>query len=372
MVWVDPATVVPAGERNGSIIAPFATVQAAIDSLVGQSRAAIALCPGDYAGAPSAWTDPAGVLLALFGFGGVRNVGAITSALVAATLRLQGIGTADAPLASVALTDTALVVFDCEMAAVTASAGSVLQLTDSRFASLLQSPGQIEARDCRFAEVSGGNWQAWNCLFEDTAAFDAIEAVGCVLDAPFTAGPATMTGCVVADGDFTDGLNATACLFTAPIVAVAIVAGSCVFQSSLEATGSCAITSSEVRAGIDATGVPLQIDSASYAFARRVGAVTFGTLQFVDPPTAATVSVVVPAVLVGQVGYANAALVGTALENLFAVNDPVAVNPQTDLVAAGAGGGLINARVSAANTVRLAFVGPLAGGAANFRIARVK
>lgn len=48
---------------------------------------------------------------------------------------------------------------------------------------------------------------------------------------------------------------------------------------------------------------------------------------------------------------------------------PIAVNPAVDLVAAGAGGGFINARmVNDAGTVkcRMAFLGPIAGGPADF------
>jgi hypothetical protein len=40
------------------------------------------------------------------------------------------------------------------------------------------------------------------------------------------------------------------------------------------------------------------------------------------------------------------------------------------LVAAGVGGAYVNARVSALGTVRMAFLGPLAGGAVNFNFDR--
>lgn len=82
-----------------------------------------------------------------------------------------------------------------------------------------------------------------------------------------------------------------------------------------------------------------------------------------------TVSVTVPAVAAGSVDYVNVSMTGTRLADLTTAESVVA-NPQTDLVAAGAGGGFINARVSATGTVRCAFIGPLAGGAANFSFAR--
>jgi hypothetical protein len=73
----------------------------------------------------------------------------------------------------------------------------------------------------------------------------------------------------------------------------------------------------------------------------------------------------VPAVAADAVGYVNVSTVGTDLEGIT-TGQLIVANPTTDLVAAGAGGGFINARVSAANTIRCAFNGALAGGAADF------
>lgn len=80
-----------------------------------------------------------------------------------------------------------------------------------------------------------------------------------------------------------------------------------------------------------------------------------------------TLSIVVPAVLAGQVGYVSTAFVGelAALPS----GSPLVGNPQADLVAAGAGGGFINCWADAAGSVRCSFIGPLAGGAVNFTFA---
>ena len=124
-------------------------------------------------------------------------------------------------------------------------------------------------------------------------------------------------------------------------------------------------------AEINCTG-DLTIDSVTYQRAVSDG-VTFnigGSLIFSDAPLSITANVVVPAVAADAVGYVNVDLTGTELEDVFAIGDSVIVNPQSDLVAAGAGGGYLNARVSALNTVRLCFQGALAGGAANFTITR--
>jgi hypothetical protein len=82
-----------------------------------------------------------------------------------------------------------------------------------------------------------------------------------------------------------------------------------------------------------------------------------------------TVSVVVPAVLVGQVGYVLVSMAGTRLADL-SVNEAVVACPQAQLVAAGAGGAFCNARVQATGVVECTFVGPLAGSAVNFSFAR--
>lgn len=125
--------------------------------------------------------------------------------------------------------------------------------------------------------------------------------------------------------------------------------------------------------GGNITGVgDMNIDTNSYYDGIRQGRTITqtGIRTFTDKQLSITLSIVVPAVAADAVGYVDTSLVGTALEGVFAVNDPVIVNPQSDLVAAGAGGGYINSRISAANTLRSAFNGALAGGAANFTVCR--
>jgi hypothetical protein len=84
---------------------------------------------------------------------------------------------------------------------------------------------------------------------------------------------------------------------------------------------------------------------------------------------ATSVSVVVPAVAAGAVGYVNVSMAGTRLADL-AVGEGVVANPSAQLVAAGAGGAFVNCRVQAVGSVECAFLGPLAGGAVNFNFNR--
>lgn len=97
---------------------------------------------------------------------------------------------------------------------------------------------------------------------------------------------------------------------------------------------------------------------------------THAQIVVLDNAQRATVNVTVPAVAAGNVGYANVDLTGTLLETMQP-NDPVLVNPHSDLAAAGAGGGFINARMTTTPAeIRLAFIGPLAGGDALFTVSR--
>lgn len=84
----------------------------------------------------------------------------------------------------------------------------------------------------------------------------------------------------------------------------------------------------------------------------------------------ATISVAVPALAAAALGYVDVSTVGTDLEGIVA-GDPITACPLADLAVAGAGnGGFLNARVSAADTIRCAFLGTLAGGATNFLFSR--
>ncbi len=110
---------------------------------------------------------------------------------------------------------------------------------------------------------------------------------------------------------------------------------------------------------------PIILGSTSAYFARGIS----GFWRSNDATsTPVTLSVTVPAVAAGALGYVDVTLVGTPLEGMPA-NAIVWATPQADLAAAGAGnGGFINCRMSATNTLRFAFVGALAGGAANFTV----
>ncbi len=88
-------------------------------------------------------------------------------------------------------------------------------------------------------------------------------------------------------------------------------------------------------------------------------------------PSQALLTVATPVLAAGTTGYVNVSLVGTALAGTPA-NAQVYASPQADLAAAGAGAGYyINCRMSASDTLRMLFVGTLAGGNVNFLATRL-
>lgn len=85
----------------------------------------------------------------------------------------------------------------------------------------------------------------------------------------------------------------------------------------------------------------------------------------------AILTVAIPALAAGELGYANVVTTGTELEGID-TNDVVVGNPRGDLHAAGAGGGFFaGCRVSTADTIRCAFVGALTGGNTSMQFGRI-
>lgn len=79
-----------------------------------------------------------------------------------------------------------------------------------------------------------------------------------------------------------------------------------------------------------------------------------------------TISVVVPALGAAALGYVTVSLAGTRLATLI-TNEGVTVNPQAQIAG---GGALLNARMQGLGSAELQFLGPTAGGAANFTFSR--
>ncbi len=367
LVWVDPSTTVPPAERNGSAAAPFATLQTAAAAIVasGVANATIALVDGNYAAMGLLLTGLPLVSLQLQGFGGAVNLGVIEldgtiglqlanvgSQTTVGVATVRGVGGAPSLLAR------------------SSHLGSIVEVVYSLIDSIVAgeisttSAGSAVGCDLR-GVVSSLEFDATECDFTGlgvtAAALGAFNQCRALVGTEISGSDVRLAGC----------------LWTGQILASGPVQLIDVYFSapSLIDAAAGAIEARNVRFAGDVLAGSLIIDSVSQQ-AARAGGVTFtiaGATQVSDAPVSATVSIVVPAVAADAVGYVNTSLVGTPLEGVFTVaGQAVHVNPESDLVAAGAGGGFINARISAADTLRCAFHGQLAGGAANFTVARVR
>lgn len=314
--YVDKDTTVAAALRDGSIAYPFATIQAACDSL-GASGGVVLIAPGQY-------TEPA-------------------ISIAAGQISLIGLGPkSQGSNANVTINNSVNSVSD--LGASNISFINALSTTARIFAdtcaitNFLAGAGVSIVQNCAITNVTcSGTLQAWDTTFTNTTTLATVESYNCA----WASG--TAWSC-------TGNLTARASAFpNATSVGGAASIRNCNFGLALTVTGA------------------LSTDFASVA--PILASVTAGSIGFggvVSPKI--TISVVVPAVAAGQVGYVDVALGATKLAGFVPSGALLVANPTADLVAAGAGGGFINVRTNGANTARFAFLGPLAGGASNFTL----
>lgn len=355
--WVDPATELSPSEQTGSVTTPFATIQAAVDSLAAASEVAgtVNLAPGDYRGESVAWTS--GETLTLQGSDSIRNIGTISSSLDA-RLRLVGLGAADARVGLISLTDTTLEVDSCFISTVTAT-GSPTRTRQSDFGGVCSVQGLTDEESIfRDSVTVTSASSTLHTEFRSSFSGTNFSAVGTTFEATLAC---------------SDTCRLTQCSITGDSTFTEVHANLCNFQGQVTVTLDSRFASTTLLGGIDGAAVDLEFDAFSYGFARAQGQpILFTGLVFIDPPARAIVPIVVPIVVAGSVGYLDVSLVGTLLEGVFdASNQPVGINPTADLAAAGLGGGLLNARITGPDTLRCTFIGPLAGGPTNITVSRV-
>lgn len=134
----------------------------------------------------------------------------------------------------------------------------------------------------------------------------------------------------------------------------------------------CDFGDSVVLTFLNAPGVASFDGPSLSAFFERGCSIVNGVIaRYEATPPHASVPIVVPAVLAGSLDYVSTSLVGTPLAGyITAANQSIIVTPESD-IGSGPGvgiGGLLYAYADGADSVRCAFIGGLAGGAANFTI----
>jgi hypothetical protein len=313
-VYVDKDTAAPPALQDGTIAYPFATIQAAATALTA-TGGVILIAPGQYT-EPAITLPAAQISLQALG---PKSQGSNANV----TLNNSVSGTSDIGASNIsfinALSTTArLFVDNCAVTNFSAGTG----------VSIVQN-SQITNTTCT------GTLQAYNCTFTNTTTLATVESYDCRWS----------------------GLSCTG--------ALTIRNSTTTFAVSVG--GNCIVQDTSFGIALTVTG---QLVSDYSSLAPILASVTAGSFNLAASPISPkiTVSVTVPVVAAGAVGYVDVALGATKLAGLVAAGSLLVANPTADLVAAGAGGGFINVRANGANTARFAFLGPLAGGASNFTL----
>lgn len=315
--YVDVGTTVPAAERNGTIARPFATIQAAVDVLT--SGGLVLIAPGTYT-EPSV-AVPAGRVIA---FVGLSISPTFTGPNVRINNSLQGgfndIAAIGVDVANAVSSVARATVINSTV--VNLSGGTGFRAVDSSITNASASSGTSTARACSFT----GN----------TNIGGALEAVSC----EFPSG--------------TVNVNVFTARFCTFGVAIASITSQNLWKCRLAA------------AGLSTLALTSDYDSIAQVLPNVT---VTGAFTLNGPQACKTlVAVAVPPVADGNVEYVDVTFAGTDLDGLVPAGSLLIANPTDDLELSGPGGAYCNIRCTAANTARLAFLGPLPGGAVNFLI----
>ena len=368
--FVDPNTDVPLAQQTGSDEAPFATIAQAIAALGLVGGGAVLLNPGQY---------PA-------------------EALVLATqvpLTFRGLSYADAA--------------PCDLSLVTLASRETVALVDVfNFGSLtyrfnLYLENSKVTGDAIHSVEGEGNCKLINSEVTGQLETDQGEARQSAIGLFFN----NTGSCFLTDSNVVTQLTASGNLIASGVVGQNFIPSGTTIDLTVTAVGytldnftcfrlqqvescqisgtltvvdtelhqpirNCSFVAGAVLSG--PAGASFQLDNVSYASFLAAGGTVAGgaTLEVLASQPHATISIVVPALAAGELGYATGSLVGTILEGIQP-NTPICVTATQDLTAAGAtrGGVYGSPRISAANTVKVAFNGALAGGASNFIVTQL-
>lgn len=373
-LYVDGGTAVPAAERDGSIARPFGTIQDGVDALALTSGGVLLIAPGAYG--ESVLGGGVGVPIDFVNLG--ANAGGVVStqsiaikggavSLIAVTVLGNITSTTTAQLRM----DRSICIGTVTCSGLTMLSGSSISNTvtcttftgtDSTCNGSVNATGVMLLRDVTVlaaltTTVAGGTTRLDNVRVGTTytanGAGTTTVARQCQIGLAFNATILDMAFCTVGDAVNTTG---------AATISFARIAG----------TFSCGAGATLYQArlsNVSAITGALFTDFESIAGVLPV--LSYGSIAIQQTAPRITLSVAVPAVAAGAVNYVNVSLVGTNIEGMLTADSLIIANPVVDLIVAGAGGGFINVRFNAANSLRFAFVGPLLVGARDFIVGLV-
>jgi hypothetical protein len=309
--YVDKGTTVAPADQNGSAVAPFSTLVAGVAAMQAAEPdvdfTALILIPGDY----SAEGDGGAV-----DCHHISLVGAVEGDSV--SVRLPPIQWAAGAALWLANVD-ALNGIDLQ-AGTDATTGASVSATYAQI-------GPV---------TNGGSLFTEHSTVQSPFTGSQLVCRNSVLDA---------TSIIISDGDQIE--------LTATVFDPTVVSSSITFSS----TPGLLIVDSLTAFTLHALNPPLDLNSGQILVRADQGG--------------ALLSVTVPTLAAGVLGYAEVDTTGTELDGITA-NDVVVGNPNDDIAAAGAGAGAdLGCRVRTDNTIRCTFVGAITGGGRGFKFGRV-
>ena len=359
-LYVDAGTPGTLAQQNGSIAFPFATVQQGVDALALLGGGALLIAPGTYNEIVSGGTVPIDFINPGLSAGAVVTLTAVSSN--GGQLAFAGISLTNVSVGSLAssvrfdrmvvtgsVVCGGLTVNNCTLTSSVTCTTLVAQ--NSNFNSAVSASSVMILKECVFLSslattVAGGTTRLEDCRLATTysavGAGTTTVALGCHVTGNFSATIAEIANCTL-NGQLNTSGNAT--------VRFTSVAQQC-------GVGGAATFYQARMSNVTTITGALTTDFASISGVLPV--LTYGSIVVQETAPRININVAVPAVAAGAVAYVNAALAGTDLVGMVTATSMVVANPTADLVAAGPGGGLLNVRFSAANTVRFCFLGPLA------------
>lgn len=372
-LFVDPATSVAAPDQTGSAVAPFSTLQGAIDALPAEGGSLL-LTPGAYPNEEINATKSLALvgLAAGLGYPGALLAPGVDLSIVnvatsgdLSLVNLQQIN--DATAGGQLTIDGCKVNGDC-----TAGAGMLVRRSQIEFFSAAESVYGYESTfshggtaagsffsDCTLAllgeflydfTTGGGPSEFRNCLIEaQTTCFD-LKAWDCVVTATL-GGFGTVELWSVSGGNQINAggtLKADGCSLGG--IAIAGV-------------GTSTLTSTSYTELDGPAGVVVDCD----AFSNRSAPATGGLVKN-QVAARASLVVAVPVLAANAIGSAAIALTGTVLEGLLVDRQVVANAPTAGVT----GGGLLTGvRVTSTNNVTFSFLGPTSGGNQTFILTEI-
>jgi hypothetical protein len=371
-LFVDAATAVPVADQNGSIAAPFVTLQAAVDSLpAGPGSFSFYIMPGTLDAEAVDFGDKSA---ALIGWG--------------AGFSPNGLPQPRVDLSNVTLTTTAELSLQSISGCGAVTAGSHVIIRQSQVDAVVSVGGSLLLdRSGVFqlvcvGSIFGNNSYIFNGATAANSFFDdcLLNVIDTSYDFTAGGGGSELRDCRIGGNLIANDLRLWDCQASGTISgqvtefygvsggpevnAVTLVAdGSTLAGITLTTSGTSSLTSTSYNGLAGPALAVVNVDSYSNSFAPASGGAVKNLLA-----GRASLVVNVPVLAANAIGTAAAALTGSVLEGLPVDRQVVATEPTAGVTG---GGFLAGVRVTTPNNITFTFHGPTTGGNQTFIVTEV-